>query len=87
MRLDKFLKLSRIVKRRTIANELCDLGCASINNKVVKAATEVKVGDILSLRFGNRALTVRIETVPLKAVPAQLADQLYVILSEERKDI
>lgn len=52
MRLDKYLKVSRINKRRTIANEMCDAGKVSINGKVAKASTEVKIGDILEIRFG-----------------------------------
>jgi len=52
MRLDKFLKVSRIVKRRTIANEMCDAGKVSLNDKVARASAEVKVGDIMEMRFG-----------------------------------
>ena len=53
MRLDKFLKVSRIIKRRTIANEACDLGRVKINDKISKAFTEVKVGDIIEIKFGE----------------------------------
>ncbi len=52
LRLDKFLKLSRIIKRRTVANEACDAGRVSINDKIAKASTEVKIGDIIEIRFG-----------------------------------
>ncbi|MGE5473699.1 MAG: RNA-binding S4 domain-containing protein [Ignavibacteriales bacterium] len=52
MRLDKFLKVSRIVKRRTVANEMCDAGKVSINDRIAKASTEVKVGDIIEMKFG-----------------------------------
>ncbi|MGE5328746.1 MAG: RNA-binding S4 domain-containing protein [Deltaproteobacteria bacterium] len=52
MRLDKFLKVSRIIKRRTIANEMCDAGKVKMNDKVAKASSEVKVGDIIEMRFG-----------------------------------
>ena len=53
MRVDKFLKISRIIKRRTIANEACDAGRVSINGKVVKAGADVKVGDVIEIKFGN----------------------------------
>jgi ribosomal 50S subunit-recycling heat shock protein len=82
MRLDKFLKVSRIVKRRTVAAELCDGGHVKINGKTAKPAAEVKVGDVLQIRFGNRLLTTEILRVPEKAVPAQDADSLYQLLDE-----
>ena len=53
MRLDKYLKVSRLIKRRTVANEACDNGRVTINGKVAKASTEVKVGDVIAISFGN----------------------------------
>lgn len=53
MRIDKYLKITRIIKRRTIANEACDAGRVLINDKVVKSGTKVKVGDVVEIRFGN----------------------------------
>ena len=53
MRLDKFLKVSRVIKRRSVANEACDIGRVKINDKVAKAFTEVKVGDIIEIKFGE----------------------------------
>jgi len=53
MRLDKFLKVSRIIKRRTVANEACDTGRVKLNDKVAKAGAEVKVGDIVEIKFGE----------------------------------
>ena len=53
MRLDKYLKVSRIIKRRTVANEACDAGRVMINGKVAKAGTEVKVGDVIEIMFGT----------------------------------
>lgn len=53
MRLDKYLKVSRIIKRRTVANEACDLGRVKINGKVAKAFAEVKVGDFIEIKFGE----------------------------------
>ena len=82
MRLDKYLKVSRLVKRRTVAAELCQGGHVQINGNTAKPAAEVKPGDTLQIRFGNRVLTVRIVEVPLKAVPAQLAETLYQLIEE-----
>jgi len=54
MRLDKYLKISRIIKRRSVANEACDAGRVTVNGKVSKAGAEVKVGDVVEIQFGNR---------------------------------
>ena len=64
MRIDKFLKVSRVIKRRTIANEACDAGRVLINDKVVKASAEVKVGDIVEVLFGGKS--VKFEVLSLK---------------------
>ena len=63
MRLDKYLKVSRLIKRRTVANEACDNGLVSVNGKSARASYEVKVGDRLSLRFGARTVTVEVLSV------------------------
>lgn len=63
MRLDKYLKVSRLIKRRTVANEACDNGLISVNGKAARASYEVKVGDQISLRFGQRMLTVEVLSV------------------------
>ncbi len=60
MRLDKFLKVSRLIKRRTVANEACDAGRVFINEKPAKASTNVKVGDVLTIQFGNKEVKVEI---------------------------
>ncbi len=60
MRLDKYLKVSRLIKRRTVANEACDGGRVLINDKVAKASTNVKVGDIISIQFGNKEVKVEV---------------------------
>lgn len=60
MRLDKFLKVSRIIKRRTIANEACDASHVTVNGKPAKASYDVKVNDIIDIRFGARSLRVRV---------------------------
>ena len=59
MRLDKFLKVSRLIKRRTVANEACDAGRVLVNGSVAKASVKVKVGDIIEIQFGTR--TVKVE--------------------------
>ncbi|MBQ8527401.1 MAG: RNA-binding S4 domain-containing protein [Lachnospiraceae bacterium] len=64
MRLDKFLKVSRLIKRRTVANEACDAGRVMINDKVAKAGTGVKVGDTITINFGNK--DVRVEVISLQ---------------------
>lgn len=63
MRLDKYLKVSRLIKRRTIANEACDSGRISVNGKVQKASYDVKVGDVISIRFGEKAVEAKVLSV------------------------
>lgn len=63
MRLDKYLKVSRLIKRRTVANEACDAGRVSVNGKPAKASAEVKAGDIITIGFGNKELKVEVLSV------------------------
>ena len=63
MRLDKFLKVSRLIKRRTIANEACDAGKVNVNGKEAKAYYEVKVGDLLEIRFGARITRAKVLSI------------------------
>ena len=63
MRLDKYLKISRLIKRRTVANEACDNGRVSLNGRVARASAEVKPGDIIGIYFGNRETRVEVLTV------------------------
>ena len=63
MRLDKYLKVSRLIKRRTVANEACDSGLVQVNGRPVKASYEVKVGDVIALQFGARTVTVEVLSV------------------------
>jgi len=63
MRLDKYLKVSRLIKRRTVANEACDNGLISVNGKPQRASYEVKVGDKITLQFGQRSLTVEVLSI------------------------
>lgn len=60
MRLDKFLKVSRLIKRRTVANEACDAGRVSVNGKPAKASVNVKVGDIIEIAFGTKTVKVKV---------------------------
>ena len=79
MRIDKYLKLSRIIKRRTIAQEACDAGRVMINNKVAKASTDVKIGDVIEIRFGEH--TTKYEVVEIKEhVKKEETSDLYRIL-------
>lgn len=64
MRLDKFLKVSRLIKRRTVANEACDAGRVTVNGKVAKASVNVKVGDIIEIGFGTK--NVKVEVLALQ---------------------
>ena len=65
MRLDKFLKVSRVIKRRTVANDAADSGRISVNGKIVKPSYEVKVGDIVEIKFGDKVSKFQIEKIPV----------------------
>ena len=82
MRLDKYLKVSRIIKRRTVANEAAGLGRVQINGKVATASREVKEGDVLTLLLGGRHRRVRILSVQEHAAKAD-ASSMYEVLPEE----
>ena len=73
MRLDKYLKVSRLIKRRTIANEACDTGRISVNGRVARASYEVKVGDVISISFGERTLAVEVLNVSETAQKSEAA--------------
>lgn len=76
MRLDKFLKVSRLIKRRTVANEACDAGRVLINGKTAKASLNVKAGDIIEIQFGTR--TVKVEVLDVQeTVRKDEAKELY----------
>ena len=83
MRLDKFLKNSRLIKRRTLAKEVADQGRIAINGKVVKASSPVKVGDELAIRFGQKIVTVRVEELK-DIVRKDEAASMFTILKEEK---
>ena len=79
MRLDKYLKVARIIKRRTVANEAASLGRVSINGKVAKPSSEVKPGDTLDILMGGRHILVRVEKTA-ESVKKEEADSLYTVL-------
>lgn len=78
MRIDKFLKMSRVIKRRSVANEVINLGRVSVNDKVVKPSYEVKVGDIVSVQFGDKISKFEILSIP-KVQNVNLADVIRLI--------
>ena len=82
MRLDKFLKVSRIIKRRTVANEACSGGRVSLNGKVSKPGADVKVDDIMEIRFGTRIGRYKILSIKETVRKEQAAD-MYEVLNED----
>jgi ribosomal 50S subunit-recycling heat shock protein len=83
MRLDKFLKVSRLIKRRTLAKEVADQGRISINGITAKASTNVKEGDELTIQFGTKRVTVRVESLQQTAKKEE-AGNLYTVIKEEK---
>lgn len=76
MRLDKYLKVSRLIKRRTVANEACDAGRVLVNDTVAKASVQVKAGDVLEIRFGSK--NVKVEVLDVKeTVKKEEVENLY----------
>lgn len=80
MRLDKFLKVSRLIKRRTVANEVSDTGRVFVNDFPAKPAKQLKEGDIIRIEYANRSLNVRVLKVPEGNVSVQEASDLYEII-------
>lgn len=79
MRLDKFLKISRLIKRRTVANEACDAGRVLVNDKTAKASLNVKEGDVIEIQFGTKSVKVRVLDVQ-ETVKKDEAKELYQYL-------
>lgn len=82
MRIDKFLKVSRLIRRRTLAKEVADQGRVEINGLVVKASTSVKVGDEIAIRFGQKVVTVKVEMIK-NTTKKDEAESMYTVLKEE----
>lgn len=83
MRLDKYLKVSRLIKRRTLAKEVAEQGRIEINSKTAKASSVVKAGDELRIRFGQKVVTARVDSIRENAKKEEAA-MMFTILSEER---
>lgn len=83
MRLDKFLKVSRLIKRRTLAKEVSDQGRITVNGQLAKASTTVKVGDELVIRFGQKLVTVKIERLQ-ETTRKEEAAEMYTVVEEEK---
>ncbi len=82
MRLDKFLKVSRLIKRRTVANDACNAGRVEVNGKVAKSGTPVSVGDKIKISFGNNEVYVRVDLIK-DTTKKEEADSLFTYLTEE----
>ncbi len=79
MRLDKYLKVSRIIKRRTIANDACDGDLVTVNGRPAKASYDVKLGDLITVRFGQRTLTIKVKEIK-ETVGKDAAGDLYEVV-------
>ena len=79
MRLDKYLKISRIIKRRTVANEACDAGRVEVNGKPAKASHEIKIGDVITIRFGDKLTTVEVLAIK-ETVRKEDASEMYKLV-------
>lgn len=86
MRLDKYLKVSRLIKRRTLAKEVCDQGRIQINGRQAKASTSVAAGDLLTIKFGQKIVEARVEMLQ-ESAKKDLAAQMYTIVSETRREV
>lgn len=85
MRLDKFLKISRIIKRRQVAKEVADKGRIMINGKLAKSSSTVKIGDVLTIQFGNKTLEVKIMGLH-ESTKKDDAAKMYEIIAEKRNE-
>ena len=79
MRLDKYLKVSRLIKRRTVANEACDAGRVSVNGKVARASFDIKVGDVIEIACGNKTVKAEVTRVT-EVVRKEEAEEMFKIL-------
>lgn len=79
MRLDKYLKVSRLIKRRTVACEACEQGKVTVNGKVAKPSANISEGDVIAITFGEKTVTVRVEKVVEHALKADASDMYTVI--------
>ena len=85
MRVDKFLKVSRLIKRREVAKELCDAGYVAVNGKIAKPSSEIEVGDEIKLRLGRRTLSVKVLTL-LSHAGKEKALSMYEVTQDEKEN-
>lgn len=85
MRLDKFLKVSRIIKRRTLSKEIAEASRVKVNDRVVKPSYQLKVGDVIEIQFGRSVLTVRVKELKQHVLKDE-ASTLYEVIKEEKID-
>lgn len=85
MRLDKFLKVSRIIKRRTLSKEIAEASRVKVNDRVVKPSYQLKVGDVIEIHFGRSVLTVRVKELKQHVLKDE-ASTLYEVIKEEKID-
>ncbi len=85
MRIDKFLKVSRLIRRRTLAKEVADQGRVEINGQIAKASSSVKVGDTIAIQFGQKIVTVKVEMIK-NTTKKDEAASMYSLVSEEMLD-
>lgn len=83
MRVDKFLKVSRLIKRRSVAKEVADKARVQVNGVIAKSSTKVKIGDVLLIRFGNKLVEVKVITL-LTSTKKEDADKMYELIQETR---
>jgi ribosomal 50S subunit-recycling heat shock protein len=83
LRLDKFLKASRLIKRRTVAKEVSDAGRIQINDRIAKAGSEVQIGDVLTIRYGQRTISTRVLQL-MENPRKELAGEMYEVLGGDR---
>lgn len=80
MRLDKFLKVSRLIKRRTVANSVSDMGRVLVNGNPAKPAKQLKVGDVITIEYANKNISAKVLVIPDGNVPVQMAQTLYELV-------
>ncbi len=85
MRLDKFLKVSRIIKRRTVAKEVADKGRIQVNGQLAKSSTMIRIGDVLKISFGNKTLEVAVKSLQ-DSTKKEAAKDMFEILNETHND-
>lgn len=87
MRIDKFLKNSRLIKRRTVAKDACDQERVSVNGKIAKAGTEVKVGDVIHIEFGNSSITAKVLQLTESCRKEDAAGMYEIVEQEKRAEL